>query len=147
MKGKAWAFLGGVGVGALAMYFLDPRSGDVRRAAASDRLISAGRMSGAAIGDGAKDLADRAGKRAARRAKARFQGEATDDVLAQRVRSAIDVIVAHPKRVNVSATGGVVTLSGSIEEEEAKGLTTAVRSVKGVKDVVDRTEVREEVLS
>ena len=146
MKGKAWAFLGGVGVGALAMYFLDPRSGDVRRAAASDRLISAGRMSGAAIGDGAKDLADRAGA-AARRAKARFQGEATDDVFGQRVRSAIDVIVAHPKRVNVSATGGVVTLSGSIEEEEAKGLTTAVRSVKGVKDVVDRTEVREEVLS
>jgi osmotically-inducible protein OsmY len=47
--------------------------------------------------------------------------------------------------INIAAQGGVVTLSGTVSEEEAKGLTDAVRKVQGVKDVVDETEVRQEV--
>lgn len=144
MNKKALAFLGGVGVGALVMYFLDPRSGDARRARAGQRLASAGRKSGEALGDGARDLVDRAGT-LARRTRGRLRGEPADDVVAQGVRSALDSIIAHPGRVRVSADNGVVTLSGVIDEEEAKGLTAAARAVRGVKDVVDRTEIREEV--
>ncbi|MEO8200410.1 MAG: BON domain-containing protein [Gemmatimonadota bacterium] len=144
MKGKAWAFLGGVGVGALAMYFLDPESGDDRRAAASDRLVIAGRRSGEAIEGRARQLA-RGASTAARRAGARLKGEPANEVLAQRVRSSLDSVIAHPRRVNVSVEGGTVTLAGIIEEEEASGLTAAVRAVSGVKDVIDRTQVRAEV--
>ncbi len=144
MKGKAWAFLGGVGVGALAMYFLDPDSGDNRRSAASDRLLSARKTTGAAIEDRARQFAKEA-KAAARRTRSRLTGEPADEVLAQRVRTALDSVIAHPRRVNVTVEGGTVTLNGDIEEEEVSGLTAAVRTVSGVKDVIDRTQVREEM--
>jgi osmotically-inducible protein OsmY len=48
--------------------------------------------------------------------------------------------------INISANAGVVTLSGTVSEEETKGLSAAVRGVHGVQDLVDQTEVREEVV-
>jgi osmotically-inducible protein OsmY len=146
MRGKAWAFLGGVGVGALVMYFLDPTSGNRRRAVTRDRMLKAGRDTGEAIEGKAKDLTNRA-KGLASRARARFGTDTpSDDVLAQRVRTALGRVISHPRMINISANAGVVTLSGTVSEEEAKGLSAAVRGVHGVQDLVDQTEVREEVV-
>lgn len=145
MRGKALAFLGGVGVGALVMYFLDPTSGNRRRAVTRDRMLKAGRKTGRAIEGRAKAMAGRA-KGLAARARAHFETDTpSDDVLAQRVRTALGRVISHPRLINISAKAGVVTLSGTVSEEETKGLSAAVRGVQGVSEVVDETEVREEM--
>jgi gas vesicle protein len=145
MRGKSLAFLGGVGVGALVMYFLDPTSGNRRRSVARDRMLKASRDTGQAIEGRAKAMAGRA-KALAERTRAHFEPDTpSDDVLAQRVRTALGRVISHPRMISISAAAGVVTLSGSVSEEEAKGLSAAVRIVHGVKDVIDQTEVREEV--
>ena len=146
MRGKALAFLGGVGVGALAMYFLDPTSGNRRRAVTRDRVLKAGRDTGEAIEGRAKDLANRARGLAAR-TRARFETDTpSDDVLAQRVRTALGRVISHPRTINISAKAGIVTLSGTVSEEETKALSATVRGVQGVQDLIDLTEVREEMV-
>ena len=145
MRGKALAFLGGVGVGALVMYFLDPTSGNRRRAVTGDRMLKAGRKTGHAIEGRAKAMAGRA-KGLAARARAHFETDTpSDDVLAQRVRTALGRVISHPRLINISAKAGVVTLSGTVSEEETKGLSATVRGVQGVTELVDETEVREEM--
>ena len=146
MRGKSWAFLGGVGVGALVMYFLDPTTGARRRMGARNRVLKAGRAAGKAIESNAKDLADRA-RGIAERTRSRFDpGTPPDDVLAQRVRTALGRVISHPAMISISAAAGVVTLSGTVSEEEAKGLTAVVRGVEGVREVEDDTAVREAAL-
>ena len=49
----------------------------------------------------------------------------------------------HPGRVDVSASGGTVTLSGSILAHEHEELMEAVSTVPGVTDIVDRIGVYE----
>lgn len=143
MRGKAWAFLGGVGIGALVMYFLDPTTGESRRYGARERVLKAGKSAGKALEGSARDLTDRA-RGIAERTRARFDpGTPPDDVLAQRVRTALGRVISHPAMISISAAAGVVTLSGTVSEEEAKGLTAAVRGVEGVHDVEDETAVRE----
>jgi osmotically-inducible protein OsmY len=91
-------------------------------------------------------MASRA-KALADRSLARFDSTApSDDVLAQRVRTALGRVISHPRLINITAESGVVTLSGSVSEEETKGLSATVRGVEGVKDLVDQTEIREEAV-
>lgn len=145
MRGKYWAFLGGVGVGALLMYFMDPSLGTRRRSVTRDKVLKTGRRAGQAVEGKARDLANRARGLAAR-TRARLEGDTpSDDVLAQRVRTALGRVVSHPRLINIAARGGIVTLSGTVYEDETKGLTATVRKVPGVKDVEDQTEVREEL--
>ena len=145
MRGKALAFLGGVGVGALVMYFLDPTSGNRRRAVTRDKMLKAGRETGHAIEGRAKAMAGRARGLAAR-ARVHFESDTpSDDILAQRVRTALGRVISHPRMINISANAGVVTLSGTVSEEETKALSATVRSVPGVKDLMDETDVREDM--
>jgi osmotically-inducible protein OsmY len=147
MRGRSLAltFMGGVGLGALAMYFLDPTTGNRRRTEVRDKAFRAGRRTGHAIEGRAKALADQA-KQVAARARRRFESEnPPDEVLSQRVRTALSRIIAHPRQISIAASGGTVTLSGAVGEEESNALSAAVRRVRGVKEVVDQTEVRSEV--
>lgn len=144
MKGKALAFLGGVGVGALVMYFLDPTSGTARRSAVRTKVVTTSRNTGKAVQGRARAMASRA-KSLAEQSLARFDSTVpSDDMLAQRVRTALGRVISHPRLISINAQAGVVTLSGTVSEEESNGLSAAVRSVEGVKDLVDQTSVREE---
>jgi hypothetical protein len=143
MRGKALAFLGGVGVGALVMYFLDPSSGERRRALARDRVTRVGRQTGEKIERSTRELAGRARDLAARARSGFDPNTPSNDILAQRVRTALGRVISHPATISIQAAAGVVTLSGTVSEEESNGLTAAVRRVEGVKDVVDQTSVRE----
>lgn len=145
-KDKSFVFLAGVGLGAAVMYFMDPGMGARRRAIARDRLSSAGRQTGEAIEGHAKDLANRA-KGVAARTRRRFEDAvAGDDVLVQRVRTALGRVISNPRLVNVEADNGEVTLTGTVSEEDAKALGPVVGGVRGVQNVVDRTEVEEEAI-
>lgn len=69
---------------------------------------------------------------------------ANDALLAQLVRGALgrQGRSCGWSRVNVSSCGFVITLHGSVEnEEEAAGIEASVRAVPGVRDVINRLNV------
>ncbi len=145
-RDKGLAFLAGIGVGALVMYFMDPGLGARRRASARDKIQKYGRRTGEFVGGQAKDVADRA-KDVASRARHRIDEAVTgDDVLVKRVRTALGRVISRPSDVTVTAEHGEITLSGSILEEDASALGPVVSGVRGVKNVIDHTEVQEEAI-
>jgi hypothetical protein len=125
-------------LGAAAMYVLDPDRGRRRRALARDkarRFVNRG-----------SDLVDAARRDAAHRfhalrAKATYftrqRGAPSDEVLVERVRARLGRAIAHPHAVRVMAAHGRVRLDGPILRREHQALLSAVRSVRGVREVDD----------
>lgn len=127
--------------GAAAMYLFDPDRGRRRRALVRDQFIKAA--------CNVRDVFDAASRDFVNRG-AGFVGETRsllnrdapiDDVLVERVRAKVGRYTQHPGAIEVGATAGEVTLTGSILQDEHKGVLDAVRSVRGVKNVVDRLTV------
>lgn len=71
-----------------------------------------------------------------RRARQRAAG-ASADRLVQRVRARIGHVASHPRSIQVSASGGRVTLSGRVLAAEHADLVAAARHVRGVREVND----------
>jgi uncharacterized membrane protein len=61
-------------------------------------------------------------------------------VLAERVRAKLGRYLSHPGSVEVTAEGGTVTLQGPVLSHEVDRALRAVRSVPGVRHVVNRLE-------
>jgi len=109
--------LGGLAAGAGLMYLLDPEQGDRRRAVARDRAARALRALCAAG----------AGARAA------LCAHVSDQFLAERVRSEITLVVAHPASIQVNARHGRVTLWGPVLRGEVEALRRRLTALCGVR--------------
>lgn len=128
---------------ALAMYYLDPRSGRRRRALLRDRTTHTLRQT--------RDLLDTAITDARNRAQglycttvARLRPEQVDDQrLAERVRSKLGRVCSHPRALHVEVDKGRVTLRGDILRQELSGVLRAVKHVPGVRDVTNELQVHE----
>src|SRR5688500_2164523 len=59
-KGSGIRVMGGLGLGAALMYFLDPERGTRRRHLVRDQVVHAGRVAGDALDTTGRDLRDRA---------------------------------------------------------------------------------------
>lgn len=125
------------GLGAFAMYLLDPDRGKQRRARVKDAFVHAGCEARKFRGRFQRDAANRiAGTIAETEKMLRWeQEEVTDEVLEQRVRSIVGRNVSHARAVGVKCKDGSVELSGWVMTYELDGLVRAVRAVPGVKDV------------
>ena len=133
--------LGAAGLGALAMYLLDPERGRRRRHLLADGLAHSGRVAGDAVDKTRRDLANRArGAAAAARHRVAHDEAADDVVIAERIRAELGRVVSHPGAITVDVENGRVTLSGPVLEHEADGLISRVRSVRGVTDVESRLD-------
>jgi hypothetical protein len=134
----------GVAAGAvLATYYLDPQQGRTRRALVRDQIY--GRLS----------RLDKAARVVAIDARNRLLGvfgdlrmrmtgrHVPDEVLAERVRAKLGRVVSHPGAIEVSASDGVVTLSGPVLAWERRPLLLAVHGVARVRGMVDRLEPHE----
>jgi hypothetical protein len=144
-KNSALALLGGLGVGALLMYVLDPQRGARRRALARDKATRLRHRAGEKLAARSRDLRNRTRGVAARtRSLVHKEEQVSDDVLAERVRSRIGHVVRHPGSLEVAAEDGIVTLSGPVLEDEVDDLLSAVRDTPGVEDVVDGLDVHAE---
>lgn len=138
--------LGAVGLGAAAMYLLDPERGRRRRHLLADQFARGGRVAGDAISTTRRDLANRTRGVAATvrgRVKKEERDVADDVVIAERVRAELGRVVSHPGAIEVTVESGRVTLSGPVLEREADKLIARVRAVRGVSDVdsqLDRHE-------
>jgi uncharacterized membrane protein len=137
-------FLLTAGLGAAAMYFLDPARGRYRRALVRDRFVHAGHTTRHGIGVLRRDVQNRAvGKTAS--VLSIFRAAPPDArVLAERVRACLGRVVTHSSSIRVDVRDGVVTLSGPILEEEVGPLIETVRDVQGVEEVRNELEVHAE---
>ncbi len=141
---KRGALLTGLGAGVGLMYFLDPERGRRRRAIIRDRIVHSAHASAGAMGATGRDLSHRA-KGTASRMLATFRHESVDDVVVvERVRAQLGRLVSHPRAIEVDAVDGIVTLRGPVLRAEVPRLVSGVRRIRGVRDVVNRTEEHSE---
>jgi hypothetical protein len=78
---------------------------------------------------------------AAPTAAERFRsGDAGDEAIAESVRAKLGRYVSHPRAIRVEARNGSLTLSGPILRGESEELISAVSSVRGVNEVLNRLE-------
>ena len=128
------------GLGAMAMYLLDPQSGGRRRATIRQAMTRAGRKTGDALGATSRDLYNRSRGIAAGARSWGQQDSASDDVLQARVRARLGRFVSHPRAITVDVHEGHVTISGPILTSEGDATVAAISRVRGVKSVDDRLE-------
>lgn len=103
--GRTIALLSGIGIGAAAMYVLDPQGGGRRRAIARDKALSLANRTGKVMGAKSRDLGNRA------------KGVAAE------VRSAIGKDAPGGNGAKTSRAGGAAGAGkGSIDLEEDGGL-------------------------
>ncbi|HEX6210810.1 MAG TPA: SRPBCC family protein [Methylomirabilota bacterium] len=143
MINQARTWMWAAGLGAAAMFLLDPDRGRRRRAIARDKLVHAARKTRDAAGTVSRDASHRA-RGVAAHLRGRFAGdEASDDVVAARVRSALGRLVGHPGSIEVVVDDGHVTLHGPVLAREVSRLLRRIERVPGVRSVENRLDVHE----
>lgn len=134
-------FIKGVGIGALAMYFLDPDRGPRRRAKVRDQWNHMTNMKRNTFDVMKRDFTNRA-RGLMHEAQARFKAEhPSDDIVIERIRSTMGHTVSHPGALRINANNGRVTLQGDILASEVEDLIHCVRSVRGVTGVDNQLDV------
>lgn len=140
---RGWGFLLGAGLGAAAMYLLDPQDGARRRALVGDKVTRYSRLARENLSGRIEDARNRSGGMMAElRAQLRL-GSPTDEVLLARVRSKLGHVVSHPAAISVTAQDGQVTLRGPILMSEIDHALMTVQLIPGVTDVNNQLEPHE----
>jgi hypothetical protein len=133
--------LTGAGLGAGAMYLLDPSRGRRRRARLGEAATHASHRVRAVAGMTARDVQHRLSGLAARTVALVVEEHApADAVLVERVRARLGRLVSHPGAIEVLASEGSVTLSGPVFEAEVEQLMKGVAAVAGVTVVDNQLE-------
>ncbi len=128
----------GLGAGAGAWYFLDPKQGKKRRRQVRDQALVLGhdvRRQGRKV---ARNVSRVAGS-AISAALASISRPATPEELADRVQTRVAKLGSLPG-VTAAVTNGRVELSGPVLAEEADGLVARVRAMSGVSEVVNKLD-------
>lgn len=140
MEGQG-KLIAGMVLGAGAMYLLDPDRGARRRSLLRDQGVHAGHKLGDGLAATARDARNRT-VGAAAELRSRFRDDRIDDeVLHDRVRSAIGRVVSHPGAIAVTVSEGRVTLSGHVLADEVDDLIDRVERVRGVSEVRNELEM------
>jgi uncharacterized membrane protein len=135
-------WLAGTAFGAGLMYLLDPVSGRRRRAFTRDKMTHSAKQADRWIGQTSRDLRNRYEGALAELRRLRVEEEIPgNDVLADRVRTALGRVISHPRSLEVSADNGWVKLSGPILVSEEKRLLNRVRRIAGVRGIENELNV------
>lgn len=133
----------GLALGAGLMYLLDPARGRRRRAMLTDKVASGATEAGNAVAASGRDVAHRT-RGLVSETLGRFREDAvTDDTLVQRVRSELGHHTRGAAAIDVSATDGCVTLTGTVAPDDVQGVVDATRDVRGVTEVRNRMVIQE----
>lgn len=132
----SWLFLvGGLALGALAMFISDPSQGRRRRALLQDKMNSATHKTSKLMDRVIRDTHNRLlGLQAqARRILGTKSVKPIDDhVLEARVRSRLGREIPEFEKVHIRASQGTISLSGNITAEEESRLLEIVEAIPGV---------------
>jgi len=140
---SALTLLAGIGIGAVLMYFFDPDRGTRRRHMVSDQTARSLRKAARRFRDQAETARNHVRGTAAEFRARRRSGAMDDDVLVERVRAELGHHVRHTSAIEVSASGGRVTLSGPVLAEEVDDVLTTTAAVRGVRGVENLLDVHE----
>lgn len=140
---RGWGFLLGAGIGAAAMYLLDPNDGARRRALVRDKATHYSRLARENLSGRIEDARHRSGGMMAEFRSQFRLGTPTDEVLLARVRSKLGHVVSHPASISVTAQDGLVTLRGPILMSEVDDALMAVRLIPGVTEVDNQLDAHE----
>jgi uncharacterized membrane protein/osmotically-inducible protein OsmY len=134
--------LGGIGLGAGFMFLFDPRSGRRRRGEARGKAVHGAHQAARGAGTMVRDLGHRS-----RGLLARVRGvwgrRAPDEIVEERVRSALGHVCSHPGAIEVMVSDGRVRITGDILAEERAPMLNALRHVHGVEAIEDRLQAHE----
>jgi len=134
-----WAgLLGGLALGALAMYIADPSQGRRRRALLQDKVSSVTNQTSHAVSQKLRDTRNRLSGLQAEASHLFSHREAKpidDHVLEARVRSRLGRALSHLHQIDVSAHAGTVNLSGPVDADEMERLVQLVEAIPGVEAV------------
>lgn len=133
----AAAVLLAAGIGAAAMYLLDPARGRRRRHLIADRVTSLAHRTSDTVEKTSRDLANHARGLAAAAHRPFSPDEADDTVVQERVRAELGRVVSHPSVIQVDVDDGVVMLTGAVLDDEADELVECIEGVRGVRGVED----------
>ncbi|MGQ0814743.1 MAG: BON domain-containing protein [Gemmatimonadota bacterium] len=138
-KNETIALLAGVGLGAAIMYFVDPHRGKARRHMLADQTAGALRDAGRDLEVTRRDLRNRAQGVAAELRQHVEDDVVSDPQLVERVRAELGHHVDSIRRLEISATNGEITLTGSIPADQHDEILRVVDKVRGVRQVYDQT--------
>lgn len=133
------SWMGGIALGALAMYIADPVQGRRRRALIQDKLTHVTHSTSRLMDQTLHDAHNRwSGLQASaiRMISPRQAKPIDDHVLEARVRSRLGRAMSHMREVEVHAHQGAVTLSGNLDSEEQEKVFRLVAAIPGVESVV-----------
>ena len=131
-------WIGGLALGALAMYIADPVQGRRRRALLQDKLTHVTHSTSRLMDQTLHDAHNRwSGLQAStmRMLSPRQAKPIDDHVLEARVRSRLGRTMSHRHDVEVLAHQGAVTLSGNLDSEEQEKVLKLVAAIPGVESV------------
>ena len=131
-------WVGGIALGALAMYIADPSQGRRRRALLQDKVTHVTHTTSKLMDQTMHDARNRwSGVQAgAMRLLSPRQAKPIDDhVLEARVRSRLGRAMPHVQDIEVHAQQGRVTLSGNLGGEEQGKILSLVAAIPGVESV------------
>jgi hypothetical protein len=141
---KVFSWVAGIGIGATAMYVLDPEAGTRRRALAQDKLTEAKNKMRSAASATARDMGNRSAGIVAE-VRSRFsEKEVDDEVVERRVRSKLGFLVRHPSAITTQVSNGRVILSGPVLSDEVQQLIDGARAVRGVTSVENKLAVHDD---
>ncbi len=144
------SWMGGIALGAIAMYIADPVQGRRRRALIQDKLTHVTHSTSRLMDQTLHDAHNRwSGLQAsAMRMISPRQAKPIDDhVLEARVRSRLGRAMSHMRDVKVHAHQGAVTLSGNLDSEEQEKVLRLVAAIPGVESVVGPLEKHTEKIA
>jgi uncharacterized membrane protein len=135
--------LSGMLLGAGAMYLLDPDRGARRRSILRDKGVHASRLLASGVGTTARDVRNRSTGAAAMLGSRLRRDAAGDQIVQERVRTALGRVVSHPSAIKTAVYDGRVFLSGPILRAELPDLLSTVRTVRGVREVENQLQVHD----
>lgn len=141
---KAMQWMAAAGLGAGAMYLLDPERGKRRRATIRDKAVHMMRKSTNAMDVTSRDFTNRMQGWGARLRHALRRRPVSDEMLVNRVRSSIGRSVSHASAIKISANQGRITVSGPILAKEVHRLLKKLYGVRGVSAVENQLEIYQE---
>jgi uncharacterized membrane protein len=133
----------GLSVGAGVMYFFDPVVGKRRRSLLFDQFNHFLHKAGDAADTTIRDVSNRAYGTLAELRHSLSCEDVADDVLVSRVRSKLGRYISHPSAIEVAVHDGIATLKGPILAHEVDRLECAVKSVRGMRGIVNHLDVHE----
>jgi len=129
-------WLGGIGIGAALMYFLDPTRGARRRHLLKDQATSAARSGREQLRKAAGNAKNHAlglvHELRGRVAELATGDGVLDDVLVARVRAALGHHVRNAAAVEVAVLGRTAILRGRVDGDQVENAVRSVGKVRGV---------------